>query len=126
MNKISKTTNYLPVKIDKENLPNGIVLCLQEEFSGIAAGRLELNRAGIVACDTDAIGCTVNHISHYLEKREGYYFTGKELKELLSDVIEKSCIMGIEYANDKSHKCEIHFRNSKQDLINKLLADEKE
>ena len=52
---------------------------------------------------------------------EGYFLTPSEMEEFIGEVIKSGCIMGIQYANDKSSQCEINFRNSKQELIKQLL-----
>ena len=82
----TKQTVYLPVKVEDE-LPKDNVLCISES-GGIAAGKLEVNSRGVIACDTDAIGCTVNHITHYLKSSEAFVFTPEELNQLLSDIIK--------------------------------------
>jgi len=87
MNKQLQTV-YIPTKAEINNLPNNNVFCISEEFNGIAAGKLDLNSKGIVACDTDTIGCTVNYISHWLKPTQAYVFTPEELKQLLSDTFD--------------------------------------
>lgn len=82
MNKLQ--TVYIPTKVE-DKLPEENVLCIAEEFNGIAAGKLELNGRGIVSCDTDAIGCNVNYISHWLKPTEAFVFTPEELKQLLEE-----------------------------------------
>ena len=59
--------------------------------------------------------------SYKVDSFEGYVFTSSEMEEFIGEIIESSCIMGIQYANDKSSECEINFRNSKQQLIKQLL-----
>ena len=62
-----------------------------------------------------------NGLKLEVEKKEGYFFTSEQMEEFIGEVIESGCIMGIQYANDKSSQCEINFRNSKQELIKQLL-----
>lgn len=85
----TKQTVYLPVKVEDE-LPAENVLCIAEEFNGIAAGKLEVNPRGIISCDTDTIGCTVNYISHWLKEQQAFVFTPEQLNEYTQSVIKQA------------------------------------
>ena len=87
MKKIEIQKVYVPVKVNSE-LPTENVLCIAEEWDGIAAGKLEINSKGIVSCDTDAIGCAVNYISHYLKVDKLITFTPEEYNKHIQDVIK--------------------------------------
>lgn len=75
---------YIPIEVDKDNLPKGIVLCISDIFEKvhIAAGELEYNGRN-VSCDTDAIGCNVNYITHYLKEQE--VLNPEELEDLYNE-----------------------------------------
>ena len=95
---MKKQTVYLPVKVEDE-LPAENVLCIAEEFNGIAAGKLEINSRGIISCDTDTIGCTVNYISHWLKEQQAIVFTPEQLNEYTQSVIKQALETAAEKAD---------------------------
>ena len=99
----TKQTVYLPVKVEDE-LPAENVLCIAEEFNGIAAGKLEVNPRGIISCDTDTIGCTVNYISHWLKEQQAFVFTPEQLNEYTRNVIKQALETAAEKAEIKERK----------------------
>lgn len=94
----TKQTVYLPVKVEDE-LPAENVLCIAEEFNGIAAGKLEVNPRGIISCDTDTIGCTVNYISHWLKEQQAFVFTPEQLNEYTANVVRQALETAAEKAD---------------------------
>lgn len=98
--RLTKQIVYLPVKVEDE-LPAENVLCIAEEFNGIAAGKLEVNPRGIISCDTDTIGCTVNYISHWLKEQQAFVFTPEQLNEYTANVVRQALETAAEKAEIK-------------------------
>jgi hypothetical protein len=126
MNKITKTTVYVPVKVEDELIPIGRMASVSFDnglsFSYEAKGK----------------GWESNEVkyTHWLKPQEGYFFNSEQLNQLLSNVIkdaldtvsEKS-LLSIDGILEKSngqryvveegnHYCETEVDISKESITN--------
>lgn len=85
---INKQTVYLPVQVDKYNLPKKEVCALND--GNMLVGHLRYEGEGTIRpiVYVEDKHQKMGNITHWLKKQEGYFFTPKQLNEYTQKVIK--------------------------------------
>lgn len=113
VNPVNQTV-YLPVKVEKDNLPTKEVCALNE--SNMLVGHLKYLGEGVIRpiVYIEDKHQQMGNITHWIKPQEGYFFTSEQLNEYTQSVIKQS----LETAAEKAE-----YNTDGQEHINEVWVD---